>query len=261
MGVSYDLSGRRILVVGASSGVGREIGLAASHAGARVAFAARRADRLEEAVARAPGEAVAVRCDVTDDADCARAVADAVAGLGGLDALVYAAGGSPLGMLENASRDTWQRVLDVNVVGASQITAAALPHLRESEGRAVYVSSYAVRQSLPGLGLYRVSKLALDGVIECWRMEHPDVAFTRVVVGNTKDTEFAAAWDADALKEAMDVWLARNLFPAATMMPVEVLAEAVLSVLAVRGYVDDIAVMPRARDSAATAEEALRTIG
>jgi NAD(P)-dependent dehydrogenase (short-subunit alcohol dehydrogenase family) len=252
VGVSYDLSDQRVLVVGGSSGVGREVGLAASRAGACVAFAARRRERLESAVAETGGKAHAISCDVTDDADCARAVADAVSALGGLDALVYTAGGSPLEMLENASRESWQRVLDVNVVGASQITAAALPHLREREGRAVYVSSYAVRQSLPGLGLYRVSKLALDGVIECWRMEHPDIDFTRVVVGNTSDTEFAAAWSPDAMRKAMEVWLSRNLFPAATMMPLDVLAEAVLSVLAVRGHVDDIAVMPRRRDPGAT---------
>ena len=248
MAVTYDLSGRRLLVVGASSGVGREVGLAASRAGARVAFAARRRDRLDDAVAEAAGKAFAVPCDVSQDADCARAVADAVAAMGGLDGLVYAAGMSPLGMLENAARESWRGVLDTNVVGASQITAAALPHLREHEGRAVYVSSYSVRQSLPGLALYRVSKLALDGLVECWRMEHPDVDFTRVVVGNTAGTEFANAWGPEAMKEAMEVWVSRNLFPAATMMSLDVLAEAVLSVLAVRGYVDDIAVMPRTRD-------------
>jgi NAD(P)-dependent dehydrogenase (short-subunit alcohol dehydrogenase family) len=248
MAVAYDLSDRRLLVVGASSGVGREVGLAASRAGARVAFAARRRDRLEEAVAEAPGKAFAVPCDVADDGDCARAVAEAADAMGGLDSLVYAAGMSPLEMLEKASGDSWHRVLSTNVVGASQITAAALPHLREREGRAVFISSYSVRQSLPGLGLYRVSKVALDALIECWRMEHPDVDFTRIVVGNTVGTEFANAWRPEQMKEAMDVWVSRNLFPAVTMMSLDVLAEAVLSVLAVRGYVDDIAVMPRTRD-------------
>jgi len=164
---------------------------------------------------------------------------------------VYASGMSPLVMLERASDEAWRRVLDVNLVGASQITAAALPHLRASGGRAVYVSSYSVRQSLPGLGLYRVSKVALDALIECWRMEHPDVDFTRVVVGNTAGTEFAHEWGGEAIAGAMNVWVSRNLFPAATMMPLPVLAEAILSVLAVRGYVDDIAIMPRTRDAKA----------
>ena len=253
MAVAYDLNDQRILVIGGSSGVGREVGLAASRAGARVAFAARRRDRLDATVAEAGGSARAVVCDVTAAGDCARAVTETASALGGIDALVYASGMSPLVLLERASDDAWRRVLDVNLVGASQITAAALPHLRASAGRAVYVSSYAVRQSLPGLGLYRVSKVALDALVECWRMEHPDVDFTRVVVGNTSGTEFASEWGGDAIASAMEVWVSRNLFPAATMMPLPVLAEAILSVIAVRGYVDDIAVMPRARDPKAEA--------
>jgi NAD(P)-dependent dehydrogenase (short-subunit alcohol dehydrogenase family) len=247
VGVQYDLGGRRILVIGGWSGVGREVGLAASRAGARVAFAARRRELLEKVAAEAGCEAVPVVCDVTAP-DCAHAVDDAAGALGGIDALVYATGMSPLVMLDGASADAWREVLDVNLVGASQVTAAALPHLRKSDGRAVYVSSYAVRQCLPGLGLYRVSKVALDALIECWRMEHPDVDFTRVVVGNTSGTEFAHAWEPGAIEGAMKVWVSRNLFPAATMMPLPVLAEAVLSVIAVRGYVDDIAIMPRMRD-------------
>ncbi len=248
VGVQYDLSGRRVLVIGASSGVGREVGLAASRAGARVAFAARRRELLESAVAEAKNEALAVSCDVTANDDCARAVHQTVSVFGGIDALVYATGMSPLVMLEKASTPEWRRVLDVNLIGASQITAAALPHLRESGGRAVYISSYAVRQSLPGLGLYRVSKVALDALIECWRMEHPDVDFTRVVVGNTGGTGFASGWSSDAMAEAMNVWVTRNLFPASTMMTLSVLAEAILSVIAVDGFVDDIAIMSRARD-------------
>src|SRR5262245_15453053 len=130
--VAYDLSDQRILVIGGSSGVGREVGLAASRAGARVAFAARRRGRLDPHVAEAGGSARAVVCDVTAAGDCARAVTETASALGGIDALVYASGMSPLVLLERASDDAWRRVLDVNVVGASQITAAALPHLRAS---------------------------------------------------------------------------------------------------------------------------------
>jgi uncharacterized membrane protein YkvA (DUF1232 family) len=74
------------------------------------------------------------------------------------------------------------------------------------------------------------------------------VEFTRVVVGNTEGTEFAANWGPERTRAATRVWVERNLFPAATMMPLDVLAESVLAVFALRGYVDDIAVMPRAVD-------------
>ena len=250
MSLSLDLSGRRLLVVGGSSGVGRAVGQLACRSGARVAFAARRKERLEAAVASAPG-AVAVACDVRSGEQCARAVAETALAFGGIDALVYATGMSPLGMLEAASHDEWHSVLDTNLVGASVVTAHALPHLRESGGRAVYVSSYAVRQPLPGVGLYRVSKVALDALIEAWRMEHPDIEFTRVMLGNTDGTEFAHGWGSERTAAVTRVWIERGLFPAPTMMPLEAAAEAVLSVLALRGYVDDIAVMPRTRDQRA----------
>jgi NAD(P)-dependent dehydrogenase (short-subunit alcohol dehydrogenase family) len=251
MAVSFDLSGRRILVVGASSGIGRAVGRLAGRSGASVAFAGRRAERLEAAAAEAGEGAVAIPCDVCRADDCADVVDQAVAALGGLDALVYATGMSPLAMLAEARQEEWRAVLDTNVVGAALVSSAAVPHLREAGGRAVYVSSYSVRQSLPGLALYRISKVALDALIEGLRMEHPEVDFTRVVLGNTSGTEFAQQWGSERTAAATKLWVDRGLFPAATMMPIGVAAEAIVSVLAVRGYVDDIAVMPRAVDAAA----------
>ena len=248
MSISLDLAGRRVLVVGASSGVGRALGLRASAAGARVAFAARRVERCADAAREAGGGAIALRCDVREAGECHEAIRAVEDAFGGLDAMIYATGLSPLAMLESASADEWREVLAANVIGASLITAAALAALRASQGRALYISSYSVRMPLPGLGLYRVSKVALDALVECWRMEHPDVDFTRIVVGNTVGTEFAAAWAPERLREALDVWVKRNLFPAATMMSLDVLCESILPVLAVRGYVDDIAIMPRTRD-------------
>jgi NAD(P)-dependent dehydrogenase (short-subunit alcohol dehydrogenase family) len=172
-----------------------------------------------------------------------------VQAFGGLDALVYASGMSPLVMLAEATREEWLEVLETNLVGAALVTAAAARHLKESGGRAVYVSSYSVREPLPGLALYRVSKVALDALIEGWRSEYPDIDFTRAMLGNTTGTEFANAWGPERTAAAIKLWVDRGLFPAPTMMPVDVAAEAIVSVLAVRGYVDDVAIMPRQRDA------------
>ena len=117
-----------------------------------------------EVAAEVPGEAIALPCDVRHPEDCARAVAETVRTFGGLDGVVYAAGMSPLAMLDQANQDEWRAVLDTNLIGAALVTAESISHLRESRGRAVYVSSYAVRQPLPGLALYRVSKVALDAL-------------------------------------------------------------------------------------------------
>ena len=251
MAVRFDLEGLRLLVMGASSGIGRAVAQLAGRSGARVALAARRLDRLEQAAREAGAQALAVRCDARDADECRRAVAATVAAFGGLDALVYATGMSPLVMLEEASREEWREVLETNLVGAALVTAAAVPHLKQSGGHAVYVSSYSVREPLPGLALYRVSKVALDALIEGWRSEYPDVDFTRAMLGNTTGTEFANAWGPERTASAIRLWIDRGLFPAPTMMPVEVAAEAIVSVLAVRGYVDDIAIMPRQRDASA----------
>lgn len=254
MAVELDLSEKRVLVVGASSGVGREVARQVASAGGRVVLAARRTEALEAAAAEiraAGGQATAAAFDVTDQEGCQQGVEAAAATLGGLDGLVYAAGISPLVMLSEASHADWRRVLDVNVIGASHVTAAAVGALERDGGRAVYVGSYSVRQSLPGIGLYSTSKVALDGLIEAWRMEAPNVDFTRALLGNTSGTEFANDWGAEQTGKITRLWFERGLFPAPTMMRLEVAAEAIAALLALRGYIDDIAIMPRQRDASA----------
>ncbi|HEY8119797.1 MAG TPA: SDR family oxidoreductase [Myxococcota bacterium] len=253
MSVRLDLEGKRVLVLGASSGIGRAVAELAAESGARLALAARRRDRLDALAGslRAGGrEAHVVSCDVARDADCRAAVEHAAQELGGLDALVYAPGISPLVLLEEARREDWREVLDANLIGASQVTAAALPHLRASQGRAVYVGSYSARQTLPGISLYSVSKLALSGLVASWRMEHPDVDFVHVVLGNTFGTEFAASWGAERTAMITKQWIARGLFPAPKMMPLRAAAEAIATTLAVGAFLDDVGVMPRMRDGA-----------
>ncbi len=256
MSLRIDLAGRRLLVVGASSGLGREIALQLSAAGARVAVAARRRERLDALVKQLAGPpGLALGCDVRREVECARAVADAVARFGGLDGFVYSTGMSPISFLDRVTSAEWSAVLETNLVGASLIAAAAIPHLRASAGRAVFLSSSSVRDIYPGLGLYRISKVALDALIQGLRAEHPDLDFTRVVVGQTAGTEFGAHWDAERRQELIQMWIERGVTPVNTVMPPEVLAESVVSLFALRGYVDDIAVMPRQRDALVTPED------
>jgi len=251
MAVQLELGGRRVLVMGASSGIGRAVAVLAARSGARVVLAARRAAQLEASAAelRAAGaDALALACDVTREDECRRGVKRAIAALGGLDAFVYASGVSPLCLLGEAGQAAWRQVLDVNLIGASLVTAAAVPALAESRGRAVYVGSYSERQSLPGIGLYSVSKSALRALIDAWRLEHPAVEFTRVVLGNTAGTEFAKAWGAERTAAITKLWIERGMFPAPKMMPLSHASEAICSVLALRGFIDEVGVMPRPGD-------------
>src|SRR6516225_10041122 len=193
----------RIVVVGASSGLGRSIGIGLAQRGARVALLARRQERLVRAASDAGGDALPIACDVTDAESCRAAITTAAQGLGGIDALVYATATSPLARLVDTDATTWRNVFDTNVTGAALITAAAIPELLKTQGTAVFLSSVAASLTgpWPGLGAYVVSKAALDKLVEAWRVEQPTVAFTRLIVGDCAGgegesmTEFANRWD------------------------------------------------------------------
>ncbi len=208
----------RTVVVGASSGLGRCIGVGLGQRGGQVALLARRRDRLERAVEEAGEGTLAIECDVTDQASCAKAISAAAEGLGGIDAVVYTPGIGPLARLEDMDVDTWRSVFDTNVIGASLVATAALPHLVESKGRMLFLSSVSASLTppWPGLGAYVVSKAALDKLVEAWRAEHPEISFTRLVVGDCAGGEgesmtgFAEGWDLDLLMELHPVWAERQ---------------------------------------------------
>ncbi len=165
----------RTVVVGASSGLGRCIGIGLTQRGAETVLMARRLERLEAAAKEAGPGTLAVECDVTSAESCQAAIDAAVAHLGGIDALVYTPAIGPLASLVDTDADTWRRVFDTNVIGAALMTSAAIPHLTASEGVAVYLSSVSASLTppWPGLGAYAVSKAALDKLVEAWRAEHP----------------------------------------------------------------------------------------
>jgi NAD(P)-dependent dehydrogenase (short-subunit alcohol dehydrogenase family) len=228
----------RAVVVGASSGLGRCIGVGLGQRGASVALLARRRDRLERAAKEAGSDAIAVECDVTDPASCNAAIGKAAAELGGIDALVYTPAVGPLAKLVDTDLQTWRRVFDTNVIGAALITTAALPHLTASGGTAMYLSSVSasVTPPWPGLGAYAVSKAALDKLVEAFRAEHPAVGFTRVVVGDCAGgegdarTEFNAGWDQQLAAKCYPIWLTRGYMSGA-LMPVADLVEVVNTIL------------------------------
>ncbi|MBL7633244.1 SDR family oxidoreductase [Frankia nepalensis] len=177
---------KRVVVVGASSGLGRSIALGLARQGKQVAMLARRRERLDAAAREAGGGAVAVTCDVTDETSCHDAVAEAAAALGGIDGLVYSTGLITIMPLEQISAAKWAQLFATNVTGAALVTAAALPHLARAGGSAVYLSSISASQGPPWpfVGGYAASKAALDKLIEAWRVEHPHVGFTRLAMGD-----------------------------------------------------------------------------
>lgn len=209
----------RIVVVGASTGLGRCLAVGLAQRGARVALLARRRELLEAAAAEAGGDAVVATCDVTDGQSCRDAVAEVAGALGGIDGVVYCPGVGVLKRIEELELADWHKTFDTNVVGAALFTAAALPHLKESGGVVAYLSSVSASHTppWPGLAAYTVTKAALDKMVEAWRAEHADVGFTRVVVGDCAggegiaQSQFTAGWDMELAAEMYPVWMSRNL--------------------------------------------------
>jgi NAD(P)-dependent dehydrogenase (short-subunit alcohol dehydrogenase family) len=228
----------RTVVVGASSGLGRCIGVTLAQRGDSVALLARRRERIDAAAKEAGEGTVAIECDVTDEASCRSAIDQAADALGGIDNLVYTPGVGPLVRLVDTDAETWARVFATNVTGAALTTAAAVPHLSASAGKAVYLSSDSgtIGPPWPGLGAYGVSKAALERLVEAWRAEHPDIGFTCVIVGECAGgdgdamTGFNAGWDLELAKQAYPMWIARGCM-STKLMPVEDLVEVVHTVL------------------------------
>lgn len=199
------LEGRRLLVVGASSGTGRATALAFARHGARVALAARRTDRLEDIVAEA-GSGLAVALDVADEQSISAGVARVVDAFGGLDGILYTAGVSPLSALRDTTADQWQRLFAVNTFGPNLVLTAALPHLG-SDAVVAVVSSDSVVAPRHSLVPYAASKAALETSLDGWRTE--DLGgrrFLTVVLGPTLPTEFGDSFDSDKLGEVFTHW-------------------------------------------------------
>ena len=222
------LAGARVLVVGASAGIGRALGVGAVEAGAEVVFAARRRDRLDAAVAEAGG-GHAVVLDVCDEAGIRAAVDEVVGLLGGLDVVVQAAGVARLERFTDVDAAQWREAMDTNVVGPALVTTATLPHLPPG-AVVVFCSSTTEEQPRWGLAAYGASKAALNRVVDAFRAERPDVRFVRAVIGSTIGTEFGDAFDGRLLEEAFARWIV-GAQSTAKMMTTDDLAPVVLDVL------------------------------
>jgi len=169
------MKGSRIILTGASEGIGRALALALAARGARLALAARDRDRLESLAQQcraAGGEAIAVPTDVTSQQDLEWLVAETVKSFGGVDVVVHNAGitmWSRFDALQDLS--IFERLMDVNYLAPVRLTALALPHLRASRGLIVAVASLAGLTGVPERSAYAGSKHAMVGFFDSLRIE------------------------------------------------------------------------------------------
>jgi NADP-dependent 3-hydroxy acid dehydrogenase YdfG len=176
---STPLAGRTAVVTGASSGIGEATAERLAALGARVAVLARRADRLQELVARvatAGGTALAIPLDVTDRA-AVRAAADRVAAeLGPADLVFANAGVQLISGIEELRVDDWQRQIDLNITGVMNTIGAFVPQLVDAatDGRPsdlITTSSIAATRVLEKFSVYSATKAYLSQLTRLLRVE------------------------------------------------------------------------------------------
>ncbi|MER8733077.1 SDR family NAD(P)-dependent oxidoreductase [Mesorhizobium sp. M1227] len=210
--VSSALAGKVALVTGASSGIGEATAVALAAAGAKVAIAARRADRLEALAARiekAGGTALRIQADVTSNDDVIAMVDKVVAEWSRLDILVNNAGVMLLSPAAEAVLDDWRRMVELNLLALMGVTKAALPHLRAAKGHIVNVSSIAGRVANPGASGYAATKFGVVGFSESLRREvYADKVRVTVIEPGLVRTELGDHVTNPAAKAGLDQRLA-----------------------------------------------------
>jgi NADP-dependent 3-hydroxy acid dehydrogenase YdfG len=180
------LAGRTIAVTGASSGIGAATATALSRAGAAVALAARRRDRLEELAGTLEGPVSVHEVDLADEGEARGFVEAAAAQHGGLSGLVNNAGLMLLGPVADADPSEWRRMIDVNLWGLLVCTHAALPLIaKDGGGDVVNVSSVAGRRADAGAAVYNMTKFGVHAFSEALRQEalHARIRVTVVAPG------------------------------------------------------------------------------
>jgi NADP-dependent 3-hydroxy acid dehydrogenase YdfG len=225
--MNVDLSSQVVAVTGASSGIGEATALACARAGAAVALAARRVDRIEalaRQIVQDGGRAIAIATDVGEESQAQAFVQRAHSELGRLDVLVNNAGVMLLGPIENAPTEEWRRMIHANVFGVLYCTHAALPLMRaQGAGHIVNVSSVAGRVARQGSGVYNLTKFGVGAFSESLRQEcvELNIRVTLIEPGAVA-TELPGHNRAEVLQQ-----MAKN-FAGVTPMASEDIANAIL---------------------------------
>jgi short-subunit dehydrogenase len=184
-----ELKGRRILITGASSGIGKALAVQLAQAGARLVIAARSEDKLRDLATSLGPNVVAVPADITSEADRARLMNDVQVHLGGLDVLVNNAGIASWAHFADSTEDVLRQIMEVNFFSPTELIRLAIPMLTDGEQPAIInVASMCGRRAMPGWSEYSASKFALCGLTEALRGELArfDIDILLIVPGLTR---------------------------------------------------------------------------
>lgn len=188
-----DLKGKRVLITGASSGIGKALAEELSKEGARLALAARSGDKLRALARQLSGDTLVLPADVARDEDRVRLIDDVQKHMGGLDILVNNAGIASWAYFANSTEEILRQIMDVNFFAPAELMRLAISILtRGNQPAIVNVSSMCGRKGMPAWSEYSASKYALCGLTEALRAEFArfDVDVLLIVPGLTS-SDFA----------------------------------------------------------------------
>jgi short-subunit dehydrogenase len=174
MGHHRTIAGLRMLITGASQGIGRALAVSAARQSAQVLATARHEDLLQQLTAEAagPGRLESLRADVTSSADRQAMIAAMQQRFGGVDILVNNAGIGATGHFAEADEQRLRSIFEVNFFGLAELTRLCIPLLKEGRSPAVVnISSIVGKRGLPGRSEYSASKFAVQGLSEAIRGE------------------------------------------------------------------------------------------
>jgi NAD(P)-dependent dehydrogenase (short-subunit alcohol dehydrogenase family) len=171
------------VITGASSGIGAALAVEWAKRGDNVVLAARNEDELRALAARCGPNALAVKTDVTEPAQCEAMVKAAALRFGGIDVLVNNAGISMWARFRDITDlSMFERIMRVNYLGTVYCTHFALPHLVTSRGLIVGISSLTGKTGVPTRSGYAASKHAMQGFLDSIRIELRDAGVAVLVV-------------------------------------------------------------------------------
>jgi NAD(P)-dependent dehydrogenase (short-subunit alcohol dehydrogenase family) len=165
------LAGQRVLITGAARGIGAALAEKLAGHGARLALVGLEPETMQAVAARCGEGTFVAECDVSNLDEVTKAVDAAAEALGGLDVAVANAGIATGGPLRSQDIRSWERVIEINLVGVMYTDRAALPHLERSKGYVINIASTAAVLRGPGMSAYCAAKAGVEALTDCLRIE------------------------------------------------------------------------------------------
>ncbi len=247
--MDHNITGKVVIITGASSGIGLATARHLASLGASVSLAARRKEKLTqlvEEIEKAGGKAKAFVTDVSKREDVDTLIAGTIAEFGKIDVLFNNAGIMPVSMLENLHYEEWENMIDINIKGVLYGIGAVLPHFKTQKGgHVINVSSVAGHQVSPSSSVYSATKFAVRAISEGLRQE--------VKPYNTRTTIISPGMTESELTDAITDEMIKPMIGAIKQLaiPAESIARAVAYVISqpVEVDVNEIIIRPTAQPS------------